>query len=162
MARGPSKTPTAILKIRGSRRAKRPQEPRPEIERPACPQWLGADARTAWRELVPRLMALKVLTAIDRNPLARYCTLWARWRKLSLILQQQPEVYELTNDKGQVRCWQQRPEVSIVNQLSQLLLRLEQEFGLTPAARPRIQVEGGKDQKQDPLLELLQRQRKGG
>jgi P27 family predicted phage terminase small subunit len=159
MPRGPAKTPTEILKLHGSRRADRPREPRPKAEAPACPQWLSAEARLAWRELVPKLIALKILTAIDRNALARYCTLWARWRKLSIVLEKTAETYPLLNDQGQIRCWQQRPEVSIVNQLSQLLLRLEQEFGLTPAARPRIDA-GPKDQPQDPLQALLNRQQK--
>lgn len=38
-------------------------------------------------------------------------------------------------------CVQQWPQVAIANKLAQQLSRLEAEFGMTPSARSRIQVE---------------------
>ncbi|NLA69222.1 MAG: P27 family phage terminase small subunit, partial [Gammaproteobacteria bacterium] len=51
------------------------------------------------------------------------------------------ESYFVKDDYGkQIKTCQQFPEVGIINRLGVQLLRLEQEFGLTPAARTRIQV----------------------
>ena len=124
------------------------------MKAPRCPRWLSKDARLAWREIVPQLVNLLVVAEIDRNALGRYCTLWARWRRASQWLETHAEVYELTDSEGRPRCYQQHPYVGIVNQLSALLLRLEQEFGLTPAARPRIRVPEP-EPTTDPLLDML-------
>ena len=50
-------------------------------------------------------------------------------------------MYLLEDDKGNIRCFQQWPKVGIANKLAQQLTRLELEFGLTPSARTRVQVD---------------------
>jgi P27 family predicted phage terminase small subunit len=141
--RGPAPTPTPILKLRGSRRATRKREAA-EVHGPAGtpdpPDWLDDDARKAWDELVPMLEGMGVLTRIDGNALARYCRLWVRWRKMETFIQEKGEMYPLRNDDGNVKCFVQWPQVAIANKLAQQLTRLEQEFGMTPSARARIQV----------------------
>ena len=141
--RGPPPTPTPILKLRGSRRATRKREAA-EVRGPAGtpdpPDWLDDDARNGWDELVPLLEGMGVLTRIDGNALARYCRLWVRWRKMEAFIQEKGEMYPLRNDDGQVKCFVQWPQVAISNKLAQQLTRLEQEFGMTPSARARIQV----------------------
>lgn len=140
--RGPAPTPTAILRLRGSRLAgQRGDEPRPPRAAPARPDWLDDEGRAAWQQLVPMLRRMRVLTKIDGNALARYCQTWVRWRRAEEFIARNGEVYTLKDDKGQVRCVMQWPQVSIANKLAIQLLRLEQEFGLTPSARTRIQVD---------------------
>jgi len=107
---------------------------------PKCPSWLDKDAKAAWRQLVPLLEEMRVLTRIDSNALARYCRLWSRWRKAEKFIEEKGEVYTLKDEKGNVRCVQQFPQVSIANKLAQQLTKLEQEFGMTPSARTRIQI----------------------
>lgn len=140
--RGPTPTPTEVLKQRGSRRAAaRTGEPKPEAKTPRCPTWLSKEAKAVWKQVAKQLAELGVLTEIDGNALARYCSLWVRWRRATAHLEANGETYPLLDEKGNVRCLQQYPEVAIVNKLSVLLLRLEQEYGLTPAARTRIRVD---------------------
>jgi phage terminase small subunit len=96
--RGPVPTPTKVLNMRGSWRAKtRPQEPHAlPSEKPPCPAWLDADARKVWRVLIPQLARIGVLTRLDQHALARYCTLWIRWRKAETMLARNGEVVEPT------------------------------------------------------------------
>ena len=81
-----------------------------------------------------------MLTRVDGNALARYCRLWSRWRKVEAFLDQHGEVYPLKDEGGRVKYLQQWPQVAIAGKLAHLLTRLEQEFGMTPSARTRIQV----------------------
>lgn len=111
--RGPSKTPTKVLEMRGSWRADtRMDEPQPNTERPTCPAWLPAQAKSIWRVLIPQIEYMGILGTCDRIALARYCKLVCRWRE--------------AEDEGDV-------DKSI--RVSIHLLKLEREFGLTPSAR---------------------------
>lgn len=140
--RGPAPTPTALLERRGSWRAKKKTgEPRPERGRPPCPRWLSGDAKKIWREIIPQLDQMGVLCRIDRNAVARYCTLWARWREAEEFIAEKGAVYARRDSEGRVKSFAQWPQVAIAEKLATQLLRLEQEFGLTPSARTRIQLE---------------------
>lgn len=141
--RGPSPTPTNVLKLRGSTLVTKSREAN-EIKgpqgRPKCPAWLDEEAKAAWKQVVPMLDHMGVLTKADANALARYCRFWSRWRKAEDFIDEHGEVYPLKDDAGNVKCVQQWPQVSIAHKLAQLLTRLEQEFGLTPSARARLQM----------------------
>lgn len=151
--RGPAPTPTPVLKLRESSLVTKRRE---ELEVkgpegiPACPDWLDDDAQAAWEQLVPMLETMGVLTRIDGNALARYCLLWSRWRKAEAFIAEKGDMYPLKNPDGSVRYFQQWPQVSIANRLAQQLTRLEQEFGMTPSARARIQLQpAAEDKKHD-------------
>jgi len=140
--RGPTPTPTEILKRRGSREVpKRSREPKPEQGAPSCPAWLDKDAKSVWRQLAKQLSALGVLTKVDGNALARYCRLFVRWKQCDAFVRKYGESYPTGYKDGKPTSFQQFPEVGIINKLGPQLLRLEQEFGLTPAARTRIEVD---------------------
>jgi P27 family predicted phage terminase small subunit len=139
---GPPRTPTPILAARGSWLAKtRKREPKPASTAPRCPAWLDKDGKAVWKQVVPMLATMGVLANTDGNALARYCRLWVRWKQADAFIQKYGETYPLKDEKGKVKCFQQHPQVGIVNKLSTTLLRLEQEFGLTPASRSRINVD---------------------
>ena len=140
--RGPAPTPSAILKLRGSRKLEnRKGEPKPHRGAPTCPSWLDTDAKAVWKNLAPKLDAMGVLTLVDQHALARYCHLWVQWRTAEAFIKENGFVYPLKDEKGDVRYVQQWPQVSIANKLAQLLARSEAEFGLTPASRARISVD---------------------
>jgi len=114
--------------------------PSGEIARPRMPIWLPAEAKSVWRQLMPDLHAMGILHRVDRNALTRYCVLWVRWRRAVAFLDEHGEVYPLLDEHGQVKYMQQWPQVAIANKLAIELRRIEQEFGLTPSARTRINV----------------------
>ncbi len=150
--RGPKPTPTAILKLRGSTLVTKRRKER-EVKGPAGapdrPDWLDDEAKSAWDDVAPLLEAMGVLTRIDGNALARYCRLWSRWRKAEAFIQEKGEMYPLRGDDGQVKYFQQWPQVAIANKLAQQLTRLEAEFGMTPSARARPQVAPARTQSSD-------------
>jgi len=139
--RGLPPTPTAVLAARGSWRAKiRKKEPVAPSGTPTRPGWVSGEARKVWPKVVAALRDLGTLARTDGAALGRYCCLLVRWVKANAVLMEQGDVYEmLTKDRGVV--FKARPEVEIVASLSTLLLRLEQEFGLTPSARARLAIE---------------------
>lgn len=142
--RGPRPLPTEELKARNSPLAtkkRRAREAKGPEGAPTCPSWLDADAKRAWKQLVPMLDSMRVLTKIDGNALARYCRTWSRWRKAEAFIDEHGEMYPLKDESGRVKYMQQWPQVAISHKLALQLTRLEQEFGMTPSARSRIQVE---------------------
>jgi P27 family predicted phage terminase small subunit len=127
--------------LRGTLRKDRVRnEPAPPRGKPICPIWIDDEAKAAWKHLVPMLGHMGVLTRIDRNALTRYCQFWARWKKAELFIQTHGDTYPLKDDAGKIKCLQQFPQVAIAHRLGLVLTRLEQEFGMTPSARTRIQV----------------------
>ena len=138
--RGPNRTPTDVLRLRGSRKAqRRMNEPRPPVKIPKPPSWLEKDAKSCWKKILPRLKEMRVLRQIDENALARYCTTWVRWRRACAFLEKRGETYMLKDDKGNPKRVMPFPEVAIANKLGTELLRLEQQFGMTPASRPNLE-----------------------
>ena len=105
---------------------------------PWCPRWLSPEAKRIWKETVPVLKAMRILTRVDRDALAVYCHIYARWRAAEDFLQQHGEVYPLRDEKGNVRCVQQFPQVAIARSLLHVVQSYQQEFGMTPSARTRV------------------------
>lgn len=137
--RGPAATPTKILKLRGSWRAKdRKNEPQPKAGHPRCPAWLKPEAKAAWKELVEVLDHMQILTLADRGALTRYCVAWRRWRAAEQVIADDGETY--TDEVGRYKGQKVRPEVAIAKAQGEILHKLEQQFGLTPAARPRLEA----------------------
>lgn len=139
--RGPKPLPTSILEKRGSWRAKSNRnEPVPPPGPPECPEWLDEDAKALWAEVTPLLIYMRLLTKADRQAMTRYCLFWSRWRQAEMFIQKFGESYPVKDDKGRIKCFMPWPQVAIANRLAQQLLRLEQEFGMTPSARSRLDL----------------------
>lgn len=124
--RGPAPTPTALLKARGSwRGASRPGEPQPKVGEPPKPAGLSKVASTAWDILAPRLAIVRCLAETDGIALARYCELWAAFASLRTRRTRKPDDVNL---------------LYAMLKAGETMLRLEREFGLTPAARAQLTV----------------------
>lgn len=135
--RGPKPTPTAILDLRGSRRADDRPDLRVHAEMPEPPAWLVGAALEMWHELAALLYHAKVLTRRDRNALARYCRLWERWRraeeqvdKVGLML--------VGRDKDGNPVMRRNPVAIEARNLAAILDRMEAAFGLNPSSRAAI------------------------
>ncbi len=151
--RGPPKTPTSQLAMRGSRLASgRTGEPKPEAGAPPCPDTLDEAGKAVWAQVTEQLATMGTLAVSDGHAIERYCRLFVEWRGLQAFLDKAGHGYTLylrdkngafiIDDNGQkiIRCRIQHPEVGVRNKLDVDLLRLEQNFGLTPAGRAGITV----------------------
>ena len=149
-SRGPQPTPTKILKMRGSWRAKiNPDEPQPQAKKPTRPKWLNAEAVKVWVNLTRKLFRMGVLTDVDGNALARYCMLFARWRTCEEFLEKHGQTRVVKDDSGKAVDIKTFPQVTIAGSLADQLLRLEQQFGLTPSARARLRTLPETEKKQN-------------
>jgi P27 family predicted phage terminase small subunit len=160
--RGPAPTPSAILEARGSWRAKNnPREPRPKVAAPKCPPQLSRAAKNVWKS-VASLIAPGVLTIDNAQTLARYCHGLVRWWKLAAWLDENDDIYEVSDQQGNTR-FVRHPNVITYEKLGRDLVRIEQEFGLTPSARTRVQAVVNDDQgpakeepREQPILKIAQ------
>lgn len=129
--------PTSVRKMRGnrSRRPTNPNEPQPERKAPLCPPHLDAEAKKEWKRLCKLLLKMDVLSEADGMALACLCQTWSTLRKAQAKLNETGMLFKTPS--GYV---QQNPLVGIVGACIDTVTKLGQEFGLTPAARGRLQV----------------------
>jgi P27 family predicted phage terminase small subunit len=147
--RGPAATPTAILDARNSWRAKanKKTEPQPATGEPTPPAGLSKSAKVVWRNVVG-LVGVGVLTRDNGQSLARYCVDLVLYWKLARWLEKDKHCGTYTLSKpvfdkaGGIVGVEERvirhPNLMTMEKLKVSLLRLEQEFGLTPGSRTRI------------------------
>lgn len=147
--RGPAPKPTA-LKIAAGNPGKRKlndAEPLPPQGEIAPPDYISIEARRHWERIAPVVIAMRTLTTADVDAFARYCELLERYSVLRAFVWKKGAAgtsYRVTDDTGKkLRYIAELPQAAELRQVHRLLLQLEREFGLTAAARSRIQVEAG-------------------
>jgi P27 family predicted phage terminase small subunit len=135
--RGPAPKPTKLNELADSWRAKQnPDEPAPQPGVPECPVRLSKAAKAIWSEVV-QIIAPGVLTKDAGQTLARYCHGLVRWWKIADWMEQNEDTYAIVDQLGNTRVVR-HPNVITYEKLGRDLLRMEQEFGLTPSARTRV------------------------
>lgn len=151
--RGPKPTPSELLRLRGSWRAgTRSDEVHPPAEMPKCPAWLDRLGRAKWRELAPELHALGLLTVIDGDALAGYCSCYAEAVAASKIIAK--EGLTTPTEHG-VKA---HPTVAILRNARAQMRAFAALFGLNPADRSRVKPGPTPTEGQtDPFEELLGR-----
>ena len=155
--RGPRPTPTPILKLRGTHRpGRRRNELRVKPSRPRCPVYLKGAAKRAWEQVVPLLLEMNVICKLDRSALARYCEDLALERACRDFIAKHGRSYPIRDQKGALKCLVPFPEMNQLHKLGERLRRAEAEFGLTPAARVRLVLDGAEADTQDidPFADL--------
>jgi len=142
--RGKPKTPTAILKARGSWRGEtREGEPEPGGQ-PDPPAWLSDRASALWAEAVPKLTGIGVATCVDSNALARYVTMLDQWMACTEFIADHGMTYEDPRDDT----LKEYPHVSRASRLSDQLLKIEQQYGMTASARASLATDTGRKPKE--------------
>jgi P27 family predicted phage terminase small subunit len=143
--RGPPPQPTHLRLLRGnpSRRPVNRNEPQPAraAEIPAPPDFLTGYAREEWARIAPELFRLGLLTIVDEPALAAYCTSFATFRTAVETLAKMGEADPVSRAlmiktvKGGAT---QNPLFLTARQAANDMLRVAAEFGMTPAARSRL------------------------
>jgi P27 family predicted phage terminase small subunit len=141
--RGPKATPTAVLKLRGTKigQFNRKGEVQPDGNA-VMPGRVHADdlAAACWREYAPLLTAVNCAKRVDSGALENFCLTWARWARAIDDIKDNGEVatrISSTGDAYEVI----RPIVRIEATLSSQLNKMRGEFGMTPAARAGLNVQ---------------------
>ncbi|WP_324754010.1 phage terminase small subunit P27 family [Roseovarius sp. Pro17] len=141
--RGPKTKPTNLKLLTGTARAHRlnPREPQPEVARPDAPEHLTDAARDEWSRVVVELVALGILTHLDRGALAAYCQAYGRWSAAEAALARMAARDAVTDGlmvKTRSGNLIQNPLVGAANKAMADMVRYAAEFGMTPSARTRV------------------------
>lgn len=150
---GPKPTPTAILKMRGSWRAKRAGEPQPDVAVPQCRKDLGSAAKKIWKQTVESLIELGVIGKVDWAALERYAIQFVRWRQCEKFIAKHGLSYEVTTREGE-STHRRYQEVDEVRVLARLLQDFEDRYGLNAAGRTKVKT-AQKETESDPFEDLL-------
>lgn len=148
--RGPTRKPTALLKLEGGNvtriKEREANEAKPEVrdDCPLPPDWLNDEAKDFWEEIAPPLHACGLLTRVDETALSAYCVAYAEWRMGQERLQGHGHVI-MVNGVPRLN-----PYVKVVNEAFAQMTKAWQQFGLTPSARARIAVNNKLAQEDDP------------
>ncbi len=105
------------------------------------------------------LQSMGVLSRIDRNAIIRYCIFWSQWHQAQQFLSKNGMVYPIKDGNGKVKCLAAFPHVAIVSKVGLLLTKFEQEFGMTPSARTRIEC-SAVEEEDESIEEWLNRRDK--
>jgi P27 family predicted phage terminase small subunit len=152
--KGRPPTPVALHRAQGTYRADRHGgTPEPKAAVPKAPAWLDKEAKKVWRYFSARLAAVKVLTELDREALAIYCTSAARLAKAEKAIATTGEVIKSPAGFAQPNPW-----IGIAQKCQEMMLRYGQELGLSPSARARLRI-SPETTDNDPMAELLGKMR---
>lgn len=145
---------TTTLKLHGTFRADRHNEaaPEPEIGVPTPPKWVKGSALEEWKRIVPLLEAEQCITHWDRAALVLYCMEWQTYTDAVQKLRFAKSM-TVRGSKDQLA---EHPLLRIRDKAFKKLLQVCSEFGLTPAARSRLNVKP--EVGDDPLQAWLKAQ----
>lgn len=151
--RGPRKTPTGILNLRGSWRAgQRVGEVKVKSEVPTPPAMLSREAKAEWKRVVKELDALGLIAKLDRAALTILCNAWGDYTAARKDLKKEGS-NTYSNDKGEIKA---HPLVKIMNDAISQWCRMCKEFGMAPASRAGLSPTA-KPKAVDPLTALQNR-----
>lgn len=169
--RGPKPLPANVHLLRGNA-SKKPLASllddvvRPPVDEPDCPSQITGEARAEWDRIVPHLMALGLLSQIDRAALVAYCVAWAEY----LWACDRIDAYntgDVTGERGRV--WdtpsgykQMSVLIQIRNRAAGEMKTWLAEFGMSPAARSRVTQSDPATAGEQGELPGMEKPREGG
>lgn len=154
---GRKPTPTTLKVIKGNpgKRALNKKEPQPNRVIPSCPEHLDDAAKVAWGKLVVLLDRIGVLTEADTMALERMCSVYAEILDCQDLIERDGRTYTTEDQLGNTLI-KNNPAVNQLRAADMLFKSYLAEFGMTPSARSRVQVQGNDDKdKKDPLQEFF-------
>lgn len=134
--RKPKPTVLKLLAGNPGKRAINHAEPKPRVVMPKPPEHLSDEEKEKWKSTVRELHPLGLVTTIDKDALAMYCTIYVRWIKAEKIVREKGEIIKTA--AGNII---QNPYLSIANRALDQLNKLGAEFGMTPSSRSRVKTE---------------------
>jgi P27 family predicted phage terminase small subunit len=130
--------PTALHIINGNPsrlRLRDRNEPEPPIEIPPAPAHLMGEAKNEWDRIAPKLLALRLLSALDRAALSVYCRAWAQHVEAEQQLARAAAIAFNNDGKPIINPW-----FRISKEAAELMHRFLIEFGMTPSSRVKLSM----------------------
>lgn len=151
-------TPTALKLVKGNpgKRATNKKEPRPARQIPSCPAHLADEAKVAWGRLVVLLDRMGVLTEADSFALERLCDCYADILACRELVERDGRTYTTQSEGGTLI--KANPAVNQLRAADAQFKSYLVEFGLTPAARTKVNAKDPDDDdkdKKDPIGEYF-------
>ncbi len=147
--RGPLPSSDKVRRAKGLPKRKAADGVVLKLQRPAPPDWLDAEARAEFESLVKELLAAGTVARLDAYLLAT----------LALALTQQRKLATELADK-QAGDGNRFALLKHLNALTNVVLKVSREFGLSPAARQRLKPVEDQEQQADPVMEYLGKRKK--
>lgn len=163
--RGPQPKPTALRVLEGNpgkRALDLSAGVNPRVEIPDAPRHLGKEARKEWKRITPILEELGLISGLDRTALGMYCQAAGRLHELEMAFNGQiarlegedasyvDAVYKASYAVTPSGYAQQSVMVQLLSKHRAEVNRYLMHFGLSPAARARVQASNYVD----PTLDL--------
>lgn len=155
-SRGPLPKPAALRALEGNpgKRALNLAEGiNPQVEIPSAPKHLGQEARKEWKRITPFLEELGLISGLDRAALALYCQAVGRLSELETAFNGKVDrhvadekmtyadaVYAASYSVTPSGYAQQSVIVQLIKSHREQVNRYLMHFGLSPAARGRVQA----------------------
>lgn len=152
--RGPLPKPAALKALEGNpgkRSLNLAEGVNPRVEIPTAPKHLGPEARKEWKRITPLLEELGLISGLDRAALALYCQAVGRLSELETAFNGQVNrlveagsdysdaVYQASHAVTPSGYAQQSVLVQLIKSHREQVNRYLMHFGLSPAARGRVQ-----------------------
>jgi P27 family predicted phage terminase small subunit len=133
---GPAKTPTKILKLRGSTRVcERKNEPKPRqcSGLPRKPDHLKGDGALYYKKVGKKLLGMGVLTVVDHEALVVMCEEYQQYKEADTLCR----TLLIKTSNGNVI---QNPAIGIRNKAREALKKSMSYFGMTPSSRASLSI----------------------
>ncbi len=139
MARGRKPKPTALKKLAGNpgKRALSKKEPKPRAASrvPTAPAYLSTIAKQCWKYYAKELYQLGLLSKVDRFAFEGFCQNYGLYVEAEKVLETEDKVVMTFNTL------KKNPWLEISRNARLDALKFAVEFGLTPSARTRVDVD---------------------
>lgn len=148
--------PTALKLVTGNagKRAINKKEPKPAREIPSCPSHLEDSGKVAWGRLSVLLDRMGVLTEADSFALERLVDCYTDILECRTLIARDGRTYTTDSQGGTLI--KTNPAVNQLRAADAQFKSYLVEFGLTPAARSKVNAEPPDgDEKEDPLGEFF-------
>ena len=151
--RGPRPEPSVLKYLKGNpgKDKLNDSEPTPDLVADGFPPPPVLDAKAAqvWKEMVSRLSKARMLTEADIPVLTRYCIeavlYLACYEKVKSLGEEythfEPDPNR-TDGRLRIKYTQVAPWATQMHRHHAAMLRIEQEFGMTPSSRSQVSVHG--------------------
>lgn len=140
MSKGRKPKPTHLKRVQGNpgKRALPENEPQPDAGRPNKPKDLGKFGARLWDIAAEDLENMGVLTKADGPALRMMCETWERYFEARRIVNAYGSMTYENQSVGGILI-KKNPAVGIMENAEKSLRSWFSEFGMTPAARSRVE-----------------------